>query len=1342
MHAQTRPNRARPRRTSRPRPRGSVLILVVSVLVLLAVSAAVYVSVGQQERLAAAAGEMKLHREAVSAKVVDYLGQILVRDIFGNDAQATKPFQDRVADLGFGDLIVPERWDFPYTRPGSADVFDILADTWLADLEPSVYDPNTGEMRWRHISNIHQQGRFVSFDNFFTRRRSLGSNSSFYSDLFITGGNATPYALDTFTGGVNTPFNYNVQISRQITNDTHDGVVTWADRMAGADTDGDGRIDARWTELLDVYGLPKEMRIFVAARIIDASAMLNLNANLEFGATQPNDASAKVGLGRTPADIDLYTLLFDGFRAWGGPNDDNVFVSGGGVSGRYGFKEHIFATGIQNRFLQGGLGTTYSPINRSTRADRENFWNGFARRPDRAGAGLAPYGVADELELRTFAFLGNDRAQSRLETTFEGLDFDPADYQTWHSPLRGRMNQSRGGNPDWWEKVDFAAGTPTLAALQRDYRHLLTTYNGSRPVRPWNLGYSNTDSPATLASLNAILAANQPTALQSVAGAFMWALAPHAVDHGNGDGSDSGRTIYGTNVSWWPSGSNESLHYGDGDAGYAFLKAAQLAVNAMDYYDQGSGPTIRTLVFNRAYTAPGREGKEIIGSFEHGKVPLQMTGPSGSQNGATITVIGLERQPFIREVCAVNVYGQLRDPPPPDDTWNYDATEGNPEEWMVKILAVELGNPWPDDLSTTGLRLRYGSDALNSWALPATTIPAGKSVVFYIGADNPLNPPQLNGRAAWESLVTARSSNSVVRIGDDTTHLEFEDALGGEFDEITLWRTATYGQPGVLTQVLIDRLRPATSNGDFPNIIPLSGVGGIIPGGNLPGQIEFTVRVGSMRRYCDTANGGIDASFPGYIFQSPVIIATRGRQSVDHDYNDLGGSGNIPPTLISDALNVIPQTEYINDPSDNKGYAQPVNFAPFQLHVGDLQSNSDATDKTFRSSVDLLLLSTVGHLHLERIAGGSDPQFGEKGYYVTASELLGDESLRGRIPMDLAGTPNPPPNIPVLLDIIRPASVGGALFPPDFRYLGNPANLNRFVGRLDFTRFIPRSGNVALVTEALPLATRILDAFDFVSVDPNVPLAQGRININTAPRKVLEALPFLHPRYAAGLGVDRTNPNLRMVEAIEAYRDREPNGNLALDWSSGPRHTVSNLLIGNNSGLRDDATTRGVTGQVPGFTSTGELALATRWIPTGSGSSQVDRNFFSSNPFESPHVAGFDNSNLTYAPLNPNGLSVDSTWESNFDPADDPSEHLALIRAIRNVVSTRSDVFIAYFTIVGFTPDDIRRADDASNSTVGKLTALRASMEQRYVVVFDRSSVSSPTDRPRVLFAAQEVPSR
>ncbi len=1323
MHGPSNYTRRRNRRqTPRPQRRGSVLILVVSVLVLLAVSAAVYVTLGQQERRGAAAGEMKLHREAVSAKVVDYIGQILVHDLFGNDPQAKFPFQDRIDNLGFGALAVGERWDYPYTRPGNSTVFNILADPWLADIEPSVYDYNTGEMRWRHISNIHPQGRFVSFDNFFNRRRSLGSNSSFYSDLFISGANSTPYALDTFTGGTGSNFNYNVQISRIVTNDAHDGVVTWADRMAGADTDGDGRIDARWTELSNVYGLPKEMRLFVAARITDASGLLNLNANLELGATQPNDDGAKVGLGRTPADIDLYTFLFDGFQRWGGPADDNIFVESSGISGRFGFKEHVFQTGIQDRFLGG---STYSYLNRSSRAQRESFWNSFARRPDRPGTGLMPYGVADEIELRLFGYTINERATSRLEQTFDGLNLDPNDPLTFNSPFRNRYFVR--------ERVDFAAGTPNLATLGDDFRHLLTTYNGSRPMRPWSRGYSAADTPATIPNLNTILAQNQVSTAQTLTGAFMWALAPHAVDIGNPDGTDANRTIYNTNVVWWPTGSNEFLHYGDGDAGYAFLKSAQLALNTMDYYDQGSGPTIRTLVFDRDYTAAGREGKEIIGSFEHGKVPLQMTGPSGAQRGATLTVIGLERQPFIREVCAVNVYGQLDDNPA-DQRWDYDPTEGNPEEWMVKILAVELGNPWPDDLSTAGLRLRYGADAQNSWTLPTTTIPAGETVVFYIGSDNSLNPPQPNGRAAWESLVRARSTGNVVRIGDDTTYLEFEGA-SGEFDEITLWRTATYGQPGVLTQVLIDRLRPATSNGDFPNIITSASGEAIPPPGNLPGQVEFTVRVGSMRRYCETANGGTAASFPGYLFQSPVIIATRGRQSRDEFENDVGGTGNIPPTLISDALD--PQMEYINDPSDSKGYTQPVNFAPFQLHVADLRSNSDSTDQSIRSSVDLLLLSTVGHLHCQQVTG-IDPDFSQKGYYVTASELLGDESLRGRLSQELANVGVP--NVPVLLDIIRPAGpgVGAAVFPADFRNTMNGAP-NRFVGRLDFTRFIPRSGNTAMVTEAIPLATRILDAFDTVTVDGNVPLAQGRININTAPRKVLESLPFLHPRQPAG-PVRQRDQNLRIAESLRAYRDRGSPDLVSIDWSAGPRHTVSNLLVGSNSGLRDDAGSRGVAGLLPGFTSTGELLLASRWRPYGGGPSyEIDPSVALD---ESAYLTGSNGSNVTYKPLNPNGLNVNSGWESDFDPADDPSEHLALIRAIRNVVSTRSDVYIAYFTIVGFTPDDIRRADDSSSSVVGKLTNLRASLEQRYVVVLDRSSVKTPSDRPRVLFAAQEVPSR
>lgn len=1304
--------------------RGSVLILVVGVLVLLAISAAVYVGVGQQERLAASASEAKANRDSVSSKVIDNLGQILVLDLFGNDATAKFPFEDRIDNLGFGNFAMGERWDFPYTRPGGSAVFNVLADPWLADLEPVDSNNDGSPDIWRHISNVHPQGKFVSLAGFFGGTRGLGNNSGFYASLYIGGGNADPYSLDTYTNANRAdPFDYNVQMGRQFIGDADDSIVTWADRMLGTDTDGDGRIDARWTELPDVTGLPKEMRIFAAFRIVDASAMLNLNANLELGASVANESTSAVGLGRTPADVDLYTLLFDGFQAWNGPNDDNIFVNGASIS-RPGFKQHIFDTGIQSEFRGG---STYSYLNRTTRREREDFWTSFSRNPYRPGGNFLPYGLADEMELRTFMFTMNDRATSRLEGTFDGLNLDPGDPLTWHSPLRNRYFTR--------EQMDLYRRTPDIPTLQDDYRHLLTTYNGSMPIRPWNRGYAASDSPAVVGNLNSLLASNGVSTAQTLTGGFMWALAPYAVDIGNANGSDSGYNVFGSPVTWLPASGNDQLHFGDGDAGHALYKSTVLALNAIDCYDSNSAPTIRTLVFDRNYTGPGREGKEIVGSFEHGRVPVALPGPSGDERGATITVMGLERQPFIREVSAVNVYGNLDGRLPRDDEfWNYDPVEGDPDEWMVRLLAIELGNPWPDSIKiSSGYKIKYGDDPLNVWTIPADTpdIPAGEGIVLYIGRDNPSG--QVNGLSDWVSEVSGRRGWVVKRIGDNATHLEFSDGTGSGFDDLTLWQTSTYGSPGSPVDVLIDRIRPATSNSDFPNIIPLSGERVTNPN-HISGQTEFTVRVGSIRRYCSAPAGG---GMPAYIFESPVSIATNGRDSGEARTDDPTGGNTIPIGLIGRGLGS--PGEYINNSADAKGYATPLTFAPFELYVGNLQGNSDSTDKDFRSSVDMLLLSTIGNLHCQHISGGADPNFADKRFYVTASELLGDETLRGRMGLELsnAGVPN----VPVLLDIIRPATpTGGATsYPSDFRQTVN-GTANRFVGHLDFTRFIPRSGSLAMITQAVPLATRVIDAFDTVSVDPNVPLAQGRININTAPRRVLETLPFLNPRFAAG-PIPQRDPNLRIAESLRAYRDRGSFDMTSVDWSSGTRATVSNLTIGGgNSGLRDDATSRGVNGHVTGFTSLGELLLATRWAQVNGGPSyEVDPAVL---PGESAYLTGRDGSNLTYEPLNPNGLNVDPTWQTNFDPTDDPSEHLALIRAIRNSVSTRSDVFVAYITLVGFTPDDIRRAEEPGGSVTKKLTHLEASMEQRYVVVFDRSGVKSPSDRPRVLFAAQEVPSR
>src|SRR5690606_25329312 len=82
-------------------------------------------------------------------------------------------------------------------------------------------------------------------------------------------------------------------------------VYTSADERFFVDTDGDLRPDARWQVLDSLDGL-LGLRWVAAARIIDNSALVNLNTAMEF--QDPADPT-RVGDGRTPADVDLVRLM-------------------------------------------------------------------------------------------------------------------------------------------------------------------------------------------------------------------------------------------------------------------------------------------------------------------------------------------------------------------------------------------------------------------------------------------------------------------------------------------------------------------------------------------------------------------------------------------------------------------------------------------------------------------------------------------------------------------------------------------------------------------------------------------------------------------------------------------------------------------------------------------------------------------------------------------------------------------------------------------------------------------------------------------------------------------------
>ena len=85
-----------------------------------------------------------------------------------------------------------------------------------------------------------------------------------------------------------------------------------ADERFWADTDGDGRPDARWTVIDDLAGAEGLIWV-VAARIVDSSSAVNLNTSLE-GLTPGTNPEYEAGDGATPMDVDLRRLIEEASR--------------------------------------------------------------------------------------------------------------------------------------------------------------------------------------------------------------------------------------------------------------------------------------------------------------------------------------------------------------------------------------------------------------------------------------------------------------------------------------------------------------------------------------------------------------------------------------------------------------------------------------------------------------------------------------------------------------------------------------------------------------------------------------------------------------------------------------------------------------------------------------------------------------------------------------------------------------------------------------------------------------------------------------------------------------------
>jgi hypothetical protein len=287
-------------------------------------------------------------------------------------------------------------WSLPFSPTGGVAGFGTTPDLtlvtnvpmppawrpstpWLASTEPTFLNyaaatditgipPYLFNHDWAHISNISPDGRFV---NLWNLRNNWGAQSGFNA-------NAAPYTMSDNlslydnngkpqTGVLQTDFASPVDFNHPAHFDSRQ---QWLFRPARpsaglqpgdknfdtyqyADADGDGMFDSRWQELkenragflADLLHTDGKYRYFVAVRIIDASALVNVNTAGDFRVDPGYQVNPTTGaitpiqyapVGSSPGEIDLRNLL---------TNQTVYAVNGGAVNNFHAGYDGIFQPG-------------------------------------------------------------------------------------------------------------------------------------------------------------------------------------------------------------------------------------------------------------------------------------------------------------------------------------------------------------------------------------------------------------------------------------------------------------------------------------------------------------------------------------------------------------------------------------------------------------------------------------------------------------------------------------------------------------------------------------------------------------------------------------------------------------------------------------------------------------------------------------------------------------------------------------------------------------------------------------------------------------------------------------
>ncbi|MBX3357529.1 MAG: hypothetical protein KF745_03790 [Phycisphaeraceae bacterium] len=473
-----------------------------------------------------------------------------------------------------------------------------------------------------------------------------------------------------------------------------------------ADTDGDGFFDSRWFELVTnggVGNLPAGLpilqnqgpaRLFIAARIIDASSMVNINTALQFsnpGQDSRPDEHYPAGLYPSDVDVERLLRLADATDAFNFAYDlipnypTGIIPQPVGNYNRYD-PAQADAVGLAAftalwESLEHGLpplsDVVYTPVGYKMLkpAERGRQYRQFGANPaggryDPAAGGSVQYGfgadLGDALELFTFRGSNDPGTLSRLEQITAGRADGFQAYDPLRSPRPTEYERENRIENIAAESQNLDRGLPSDSAMRQvaaDVRGLITPESGAAPIRSRLLGANESiDTPLGVQDLRV----NLPEALRAVNAANVNLLFRAYSDALLRDSND--------NFAWNRTDpefvKRQSLFYGWRGPELALRCAGFQTVNLIDAFDlkdpgaptapdlySAEQPTTADLLlYSGGATATGGPASRLtldLDGIERGRLKLN---PNPATQPPSIRVFGMEAQPFLTQVASYIVY--------------------------------------------------------------------------------------------------------------------------------------------------------------------------------------------------------------------------------------------------------------------------------------------------------------------------------------------------------------------------------------------------------------------------------------------------------------------------------------------------------------------------------------------------------------------------------------------------------------------------------------------------------------------------------------------------------------